>query len=249
MTLVCILLALAPFVLWTARNWQTFHVFEPLAPRLANDPGEDPYPGWERWTKSWCLDFISTYNVYWEVPDDPLDIKKLPSRAFDSPAQYAETAALAADYNSSDYNLTPEIDASFARLAQQRIAAHPIRYYVWLPLGRVVDMVLRPRVENLDIDLDWWVYSHHRQETRFSWFYAALNALYLALAAFALGLRPRFWKSMLAYILMRCALLLTVEAPEARYTLEFFPILFALGGVTISSLTTRAGKRSPRLPT
>ena len=238
-TLACILLALAPFVVWTARNWQNFHVFEPLAPRLATDPGEDSYPGWESWTKSWCLDFISTYNVYWEVPDQPLDVKKLPSRAFDSPGQYAETAALAADYNSHGYNLTPDIDARFARLAQQRIAAHPLRYYLWLPLGRVADMIFRPRVENLDIDLDWWVYSHHRKETRFSWFYAALNALYLVLAAFALWLRPRFWKAMLALILMRCALLLTVEAPEARYTLEFFPILFALGGIAISSLMRR----------
>jgi hypothetical protein len=26
---------------------------------------------------------------------------------------------------------------------------------------------------------------------------------------------------------------LTVEAPEARYTLEFFPILFALGGMAL----------------
>ena len=247
MTLVCVLLALAPFVLWTARNWQTFHVFEPLAPRLANDPGEDPNPGWERWTKSWCLDFISTYNVYWEVPDNPLNIKKLPSRAFDSPAQYAETAALAADYNSSGYNLTPEIDARFAKLAQQRIAAHPFRYYVWLPLGRVVDMLLRPRVENLDIDLDWWVYSHHHKETEFSFAYAALNALYLALAAFALWLRPRFWKSMLTFFLMRCVLLLTVEAPEARYTLEFFPILFALGGITLSSLTARLNTKQTQL--
>jgi hypothetical protein len=247
MTLVCVLLALAPFVVWTSRNWQTFHVFQPLAPRLANDPGEDPYPGWERWTKSWCLDFISTYNVYWEVPDNPLNVKKLPSRAFDSPAQYAETAALAADYNSSGYNLTPEIDARFAKLAQERIAAHPLRYCVWLPLGRVVDMVLRPRVENLDIDLDWWVYSHHHKETEFSFAYAALNALYLALAAFALWLRPRFWKSMLAFFLMRCALLLTVEAPEARYTLEFFPILFALSGIAVSSLTARLNTKRTQL--
>ena len=50
MTFVCILLALVPFTVWTVRNWQTFHVFEPLAPRLANDPGEDPLPGWESWT-------------------------------------------------------------------------------------------------------------------------------------------------------------------------------------------------------
>ncbi|HZL49802.1 MAG TPA: glycosyltransferase family 39 protein [Terracidiphilus sp.] len=233
MTLVCVLLALAPFAAWTWRNWQVFHVFEPLAPRLANDPGEDTNPGWERWVKTWCLDFVSTYDIYWNVPDGPLNLKKVPSRAFDSPAQYAETAALADDYNKSGQNLTPEIDARFAALAQERIAAHPLRYYVWLPLGRLVDMGLRPRVENLDIDLDWWVYSRHRAETRFSLAYAALNLLYLALAAIGLMLRPRFWKAMLAYIALRSAMLLTVEAPEARYTLEWFPMLFVLSGIAL----------------
>jgi hypothetical protein len=232
-TVVCILLALAPFALWTWRNWRTFHVFEPLAPRYANDPGQDTYPGWQSWMKTWCLDFVSTYDIYWSVPDGPLDLSKLPSRAFDSPAQYAETAALADYYNKHGQNLTPEIDAGFARLAQQRIAAHPLRYYVWLPLGRVADMWLRPRVENLDIDLDWWVYAHHHSETRFSWAYAGLNALYLLLGAVGLCLRPKFWKAMLAYMVLRSAMLLTVEAPEARYTLECFPMLFALGGIAL----------------
>jgi hypothetical protein len=37
---------------------------------------------------------------------------------------------------------------------------------------------------------------------------------------------------MLAYFVLRSAMLMTVEAPEARYTLECFPMLFALGGVT-----------------
>ena len=108
-------------------------------------------------------------------------------------------------------------------------------------------MALRPRVENLDIDLDWWVYSHHHKETEFSFAYAALNALYLALAAFALWLRPRFWKSMLTFFLMRCVLLLTVEAPEARYTLEFFPILFALGGIAVSNLIARFNPEKPQV--
>jgi hypothetical protein len=239
LVLVCILLALAPFGAWTARNWQVFHVFQPLAPRLATDPGEDTHPGWERWTKTWCLDFISTDQIYWNVPDGPLNVNQLPSRAFDSPAQYAETAALAADYNSNGYNLTPAIDAGFAKLAQQRIAAHPLRYYLGLPLGRLADMAFRPRVENLDIDLDWWVYAHHHAETRFSWAYLVLNALYLLVAAAALAFRPRFWKAMLAYILLRSALLLTVQAPEARYTLEFFPILFALAGIALYCVTNR----------
>ena len=231
MALVCMLLALAPFAAWTWRNWQVFHVFEPLAPRMAADPGEDTYPGWERWVKTWCLDFNSTYDVYWNVPLGPLDIGKLPARAFDSPAQYAATTALAADYNSSGQQLTRAIDERFERLAAERIAAHPLRYYVGLPLGRVADMWLRPRVENLPIDLDWWVYENHHRETLISWALVALNALYLLLAVVGLCLRPQMWGAMLAYMLLRSATLLSVAAPEARYTIECFPMLFALGGI------------------
>jgi hypothetical protein len=47
MGIVCILLALIPFGVWTARNWRAFHVFMPLAPRYANDPGEATNPGWQ----------------------------------------------------------------------------------------------------------------------------------------------------------------------------------------------------------
>ena len=236
MAAVCTLLALAPFAAWSWRNWQVIHVFEPLAPRYANDPGEETNPGWQRWMKTWCLDYVSTYDIYWNVPGGTLDVSKLPARAFDSLAQYNETAALAADYNLRQ-ELTPQFDARFSKLADERIAAHPLRYYLWLPLGRVADMWLRPRVENLPIDLDWWVYANHNDETRFSWAYAALNMLYLLLGVAGLCLRPRFWLPMLAYFLLRSAMLATVEAPEARYTIECFPMLFALGGVALYRFT------------
>ena len=235
--MVCVLLALAPFGAWTARNWRVFHVFEPLAPRYANDPGETAYPGWQRWVKSWCLDFVSTYDIYWNVPGGALDLSKLPGRAFDSPAQYAETAALAQAYNDNGQDFAPDMDARFARLAEERVEAKPLRFYLWLPLGRVADMWLRPRVENLPIDLDWWVYAHHDAETRFSWGYAGLNAVYLLLGLAGLCFRPKYWPWMVAYMVLRSALLLTVEAPEARYTLECFPMLFALGGITLYRLT------------
>jgi len=231
MAAVCVLLALAPFAVWTARNWRVFHVFQPLAPRSASDPGDSPELGWDRWVRTWSLDFVSTYEVCWNVPWDKLDVSKLPSRAFDSPAQFAETAALAADYNSGGMEITPAIDARFERLAEERIEAHPMRYYVWLPVGRLADMWLRPRVENLPIDLDWWVYAHHHAETRFSWAYAGLNAAYLLLGLAGMLRRPKFWGGMVAYMVLRSVLLLTVEAPEARYTLECFPMLIAAGGV------------------
>ena len=249
MGVVCLLLAMIPFGVWTARNWRTFHVFEPLAPRYATDPGEDVYPGWQRWVKTWCLDFVSTYDIYWNLPGGPFDMNKLPARAFDSPAQYAETEALKKSYDDNGQDFSPSIDAEFARLAEERVKADPLRYYAGLPLGRMADMWLRPRVENLNIDLDWWVYMHHNSETRFSWEYAGLNAVYLLVGVVGLCLRPRYWPWMLAYLVLRSALLMTIEAPEARYTLECFPMVFALGGVAMAAGVKKGlvgiGNKSP----
>ncbi|MGP8251600.1 MAG: glycosyltransferase family 39 protein [Terracidiphilus sp.] len=247
MAAVCALIAVTPFVLWTARNWKTFHVVQPLAPRLAVEPDESPNLGWERWVKSWCLDYVSTYQIYWNVPGSELDIDQLPSRAFDTPAERSQTAAIAGDYNRNGYDLTPAIDARFGALARERIAAHPLRNYLWLPLGRVADMWLRPRVENLPIDLDWWVYAHHYAETKFSWSWAALNALYLLLALVGVFMRPKLWLPLVAYMLLRSALLLTVEAPEARYTLECFPMIFVLAGNAVYLLisgTLHTGRKA-----
>lgn len=242
MGLICTLLALLPFALWTLRNWQQFRVIEPLAPRYATDPGETTYPGFQRWTKTWALDFISTYQIYWNVPDSPLDPNQFPARAFDSPEQRTETIALISNYNTA-HEITPEIDAVFAELAAERIASHPARYYLWLPMGRVADMWLRPRVENLPIDLDWWVYSHHRSETRISWSLVALNAFYLVFGIVGLAFKPRYGAAMLAYFLLRSALLATIEAPEARYTLECLPMLFALAAIALTRLFTLRAHR------
>ena len=38
-------------------------------------------------------------------------------------------------------------------------------------------------------------------------------------------------------MVLRSVLLMTVEAPEARYTLECFPMLFVLGGVGLYRFT------------
>jgi len=56
---------------------------------------------------------------------------------------------------------------------------------------------------------------------------------------------------------MRSAMLTTIEAPEARYTLECFPMVFALGGIGIygtykkiaKALTSRASFTAAGFPT
>ena len=229
--LVCGLVAALPFAAWTIRNWRTFQVFQPLAPRSATDPGEPTAPGFQRWTKTWMADFASTYEIYWNVPGDDIDIHSLPARALDSQAE--ETRALVSRYNARDV-LTPQIDAGFAALASARIRAHPFRYYVTLPLLRVADMWLRPRVEMLNIELRWWQYRLHHVETRISYAYGALNLAYLIAALIGAFYWPRYGTAMVAYIVLRSILLATLEGPEPRYTLECFPMVIAFAAVTVT---------------
>jgi hypothetical protein len=233
LALVSGILSILPFALWTARNLHTFHVFEPLAPRYATNPGEFTAPGFQRWIKTWIIDFTSTYEIYWNVDADKLDMGLLPSRAFDSPEQREQTAAAIAAYN-DDTTLTPAIDGRFNALAVERERAHPFRSYVQLPLSRVLDMWLRPRTEMLNIELRWWQYSRHNAETEFAAAYAALNMAYLAMAAWGAWRIRRgrgvLLTAILAYCLLRSLLLATIEAPEARYTVEAFPMLCILAG-------------------
>jgi hypothetical protein len=228
--LFCGLLSALPFAAWTFRNWHTFHIFQPLAPRYANDPGEFKPLGYQRWTKTWMADFASTYEIYWNVPGDDIDIHSLPERALG--ADDRETRNLVSQYNAGN-TLTPRIDAGFAALAAKRIRAHPFRYYVTLPLLRLADMWLRPRVEMLNIELRWWQYGMHHAETEIAYAYGALNLAYLAAALIGAFYWPRFGAAMVAYIVLRSILLLTIEAPEPRYTLECFPIVIAFAAAAL----------------
>jgi hypothetical protein len=230
------LVSILPFTLWTLRNWHTFGVFQPLAPRSATDPGEPKDAGFQRWTKTWMADFASTYEIYWNVPGDHIDIHTLPKRALDGDKR--KTLDLIAQYNAGDV-LMPQIDAGFAALAAERIRAHPVRYYLTLPLLRLADMWLRPRVEMLNIELRWWQYSQHRAETRIAYAYGALNLCYLLAALVGVFYRPRFVTAMVAYIVVRSMLLSTLEAPEPRYTLECFPMIIAFAAAALAGLTGR----------
>jgi len=86
----------------------------------------------------------------------------------------------------------------------------------------------------LNIELRWWQYDRHNAETEFAAAYAALNLVYIVLAAVG-EWRIRRSSTMLvaaivAYCLLRSLLLATIEAPEARYTIEAFPMLCILAG-------------------
>jgi 4-amino-4-deoxy-L-arabinose transferase-like glycosyltransferase len=261
---LCVILPLVP---WTARNWRTFHVFQPLAPKYANDPREPAPLGFSRWYRTWAIGFAATENVYWNYPGDHIDVAGLPQRAFDIGPQSASddlrdrTAALLADYNAGighSQEVNPEIDARFDALGEERIHAHPVLYYVGLPVARVLDMTLRPRTEMMDVPLDWWKWRAHPAQSAFAGGYAALNlaCIILGVAGF-LAWKRRAWFSfgqpqnsyrelafaMAASLILRTALLLTIDNSEPRYTLEFFPVLFVWAGALFATPQQPASAR------
>src|SRR6202035_4107285 len=131
--IIVVVIALAPLAPWTIRNFRTLHHFQPLAPRYANETNELASRGFNRWVKTWIADYASVEEIYWNVPGDKIDPEKLPSRAMDNPAERDETLTAIADYNQWQ-DMTPELDARLGNLAAGRIRAHPVRYYVVLPL-------------------------------------------------------------------------------------------------------------------
>lgn len=235
-------LALLPLVPWTARNWRTFHVIQPLAPEYANNPGERVDRGFIRWFRTWDVEFANTGNVYWNLDSDVIDIGDLPSLAFDSPAQYARTETLLNEYNSRG-KMSPALDDSFGQLAAERVATHPLRYYVWLPLARVADMWLRPRTEAFDLNVFWWRWRDHPRESAGAIGLGLLNLAYLA-AALAGFVRRRapFLVLLGSYVALRCVVLAMIAAPEARYTVEAYPVVIVCAGAFLASMGGKKAK-------
>lgn len=234
--MILVLTALVPLVPWTLRNWHTFHRFEPLAPRYANEEDEQVPYGFNRWVRTWMVEYASVEEVYWPIPGEEVDGSRLPDRAFDSAEQRQDTLNTLSAYN-EDRSISPELDQHFAALAAERIRAHPFRYYVGLPMLRVSDMWLRPRTELLPPDVRWWEFNDDPQWSVLAVGFGVINLFYVGAALIgALRFRKiRYAGLLVGFVLLRSAFLGTLENPEPRYTLECYPVVIALAARIFAS--------------
>ncbi len=235
------LVSLAPLGPWAWRNLHTLNRFQPLAPRYANEEDEFVPAGFNRWVKTWMADFSSVEEIYWSVPGSRVDADKLPGRAFDSEAQREQTEQLLADYN-EDLHVTPELDARFAALADQRIRHSRLRYYVGLPLLRVTGMWLRPRTEILPSDTRWWEFNDDPKWSALAVTFGLIGLGYVGLAvAGLLNLRAiNFVGLLLTFVVLRSVFLSGLENPEPRYTLECYPVVILLAASFLARHNTFA---------
>jgi hypothetical protein len=141
--------------------------------------------------------------------------------------------------------MTPEIDAAFAQIARERISRHPFRHYVWLPVARAETMWIDTHSQYWPFegellpfeDLDYTHYQH-------IWLplFAGLTGLYTLLGALGGWLlwrsrkfAARRWLLLASLVIfLRLAFFSTLENPEPRYVVEFFPFLSILGGIALS---------------
>jgi 4-amino-4-deoxy-L-arabinose transferase-like glycosyltransferase len=228
-------ISIAPLVPWTIRNWVDFHQFMPLVPKSASDPNEFVPDGLDKWVRTWSLDYVSTEEVYWQIPGDKVDINNIPTRAFDTPEQRRQTQAILDDYHKI-LVVNPALNERLMELANDRIRPNPLRYYVWLPALRSLDMWVRPRTELLPLNSRWWEYRDDMHDCVLATLWGMLNLLLLVAAMMGLirGPRPRYLGMMLLFVVLRSAFLGTLANPEPRYTLECYPVVFLLAGAWIS---------------
>jgi hypothetical protein len=305
---------------WTIRNARVFGVFQPIAPKYANMPGEFSPIGYADWLRTWVTDVKYTEAFEWAIDEKPMHPEKLPPEAFDSDEERDRIAALYERYNtvhaeavqqpappppkppepapdqveeheqnelgdavdteppdepetpddeaaepdtedeaSAAVEMTPEIDAGFAEIARERIARHPLRYYVIVPLKRAASMWFDTHSQyypfqgellplaNLDRDL-------HQQY----WLplFAAVTFLYtlLGLAGTLVMWRggdSRKWILMFALLMLpRLGFLSSMENPEPRYVVELFAFVAATGALAVSALIDVVLKkaRQPKIP-
>jgi hypothetical protein len=168
----------------------------------------------------------------------------------DENADEADESEDLTDQEEANVEMTPEIDAGFMQIARERIARHPFRYYVSLPIKRARTMWFDTHsqywpFEGELLPLDDMDYDIHQQY----WLplFAGLTAIYtlLGLAGAWVLWRGRKFQSgqwlLLAVLAigLRLVLFSSLENPEPRYVVEFFPILSVLGGLFLGSVAQR----------
>lgn len=261
---------------WTIRNARVFGVFQPVAPQYANMPYEFVPFGYVSWLRTW-VDEERYVRPFEEAIDlYPIHVEDMPGHAFDTPEERDHVAALLERYDNPakpearletnpgeseddddasepgpSVKMTPEIDAGFRQIADERIGRHPIRHYIVLPLKRAAALWFDTHSQYYPFQGQLFPWSNLDRDAHQQYWlslFAFLTGLYTAVALIGVLVMwttrgSRRWVVLLALLVApRLAFLAAQEHPEPRYTVEYFAFAAAVGGIALASLRFRRKK-------
>jgi hypothetical protein len=246
---------------WTIRNAIVFGRFEPLNPRSLSMPGEFVAWGYAAWLRSWIDHPRYVGPMLFALDRDPISVDQVPARAFDSADERAKVAALflkystpAADAEADDSGhvppggMTPDLDAAFGAIATARAARHPVRQYLVLPAKRAIMLWFDPHADYYPFAgflFPWSALDADRDQQFWLPLFTGLTlcwtvAGWAGVARLWQSPDSRRWLLLVALVIVpRLVLLASLENPEPRYTMEFFPLLSALAGCALAWGTVR----------
>jgi len=140
--------------------------------------------------------------------------------------------------------MTPDIDAGFAELASERIARHPIRYYLLVPLKRASSLWFDTHSQYYPFEGELLPLSALDYDNHQHYWLPLFMFLTLAYTGLGVGGVVVMWKhsSSRPWVLMivlltlpRIAFLSSMENPEPRYVVELFTFVSAAGGLVLSA--------------
>lgn len=147
----------------------------------------------------------------------------------------------------TNVEMTPEIDAGFAQIGQERVAHSRLRYYVELPFKRAMTLWFDTHSQYYPFngellplaDLD-----HDIHQQYWLPLFAGLTGIYTLLGVIGAWLlwrsrdnNARRWLLLAALmIFLRLGFFATLENPEPRYTVELFPFLILVGAAGLATV-------------
>lgn len=224
--------ALVVFAPWPLRNLHQFGAAHPEGTYWMRQDGTPLPMGMMQWMRSYGTGaWGEDYNLMSVANDAPMQIERpgivLPVM-YDDARERAEVVAAFQLYNRERFS--PRVDAEFMRLAAERRQRHPFRYWVGLPLRRLVaewkampewELPMRAPRFGLPAERAHWV---------------TYEQLLFALALLGAALLVRRDGALVAVVVTAVAARSLLHAiahpfPVERYLVESFPALLMLSGV------------------
>jgi len=220
---------------WTLRNYLAFGKLQPLASEYGFATSRYMPIGYLRWIRTWITDetYFEVFEPAFGPGSRPFDPLKLPTDVFDSPEERAQVVQLMADYE-KEQNFTAEMNDGFEAIANARIHRAPLRFFVWLPLKRILSVWLTGFATTNPL---------HRLVRMLM----VIPILVGGIVGLILCARNRIVAGLLVLVVLtRIKILGYNFEPESCYIVEAYPAIIAACGVTCAALWSHLNQRFRR---